>query len=199
MKKIIVLAVFVAVAIAVTFFFLKKSSGITGNTQILQEIERVEQLSLLDDEGKSHIKKEDLNALSALVEKDDLASGHVEDMILLIEKGKGDHVAHTLSLLRDYIKTGDESPCLPHELWHIGIFIENGEVEYAKEQIGDLQDDYKKWEESIELKKEKFPQYFKNLDTLKSQMQDAIAKLESGDFSEETLKQLDEIGEKGIC
>ena len=198
MKKYLGVLLIILVAGLVLFFFLRKSS-VVGNREVLTEITRLEKLSLLDDNGKNNMTEKDLTILQNLVKKDKVASGQTEELVLLVKSGKADHISQSLSFLREYVETGDSTPCLPHELWHLGVFAENGYLDHAQEHVASLDATYKNWEKRVDQKRKNFPKYYIKLDALKAEIQEALQRLKQGDWSNETLTQLHEIGRKGLC
>ena len=73
------------------------------------------------------------------------------------------------------------------------------DVSMAERAVNGLEEQYDRWEERIDNKRKKFPQYYYQLDNLKQQMKTVIPLLEKHDFSDDVLSQLKEIGEKGLC
>ncbi len=198
MKKYLGVLLMILVVGLGLFFSLRKSS-VVGNQEVLAEISQLEELSLLDDEGKNTITEKDLARLQDLVKKDKVASGKTEELVLLVKSSKAAHISHSLSFLREYVETGDSTPCLPHELWHLGVFAENGYLDHAKEHVASLDTAYRDWEKSVDQKRKNFPQYYIKLDALKAEIQEALQRLKRDDWSNETLTQLHEIGEDGLC
>ncbi len=179
-------------------FVLSSKKKVIGDSELLSEINQVEQLSIYE-EGKRNVTVEDVQRLKKLSAKDETALTYAEDIEWLVEKGETLHLKHTLSFMRDYISTGEDIPCLPHELWHISLFAKYGDLEHAREHAAALREEYLAWEESVEQKKKKFPQYYTTLDTLKENIRQVIPKIEQGDYSKETLEKISEIGQAGLC
>ena len=197
-KKYFLAFVSLVVIIALVFFYSKKS-GIVGNTEIINEITRIEELSFQSEQGASNLTVNDLQKLKNFVKGDETAESYMKEIEWLIAKGQIEHIAHSTSFLKEYVRTGDSTPCLPHELEHIALFIRYGDFRYAKDGIKDIDSIYIKWEKSVDKKSKESPLFYRGLDSLKIMSKDAIKKIKAEDFSNETLDQIELIGNAGIC
>lgn len=197
-KYIPYFVVFTALIILLALFAQRKPS-ITGNATILSEISRIEQLSVQDEEGNSNLTSKDLAKLKELVKGDKVAESYVNELEWLINNGEDRHILHSTLFMREYIKAGKDVPCVPHELWHIALFVRHGDMEYAKKQAKNIEKGYAAWERSIEMKRKAYPQFYKSLDELKHEILEAIAKLKTDNYSESTLEKLELIGSVGLC
>ena len=101
--------------------------------------------------------------------------------------------------MRDYIETGKDVLCVPHELWHISLFVKHGDMDYAKKQAKSVEKSYPAWEKSVDKKREAYPQFYKTLDELKKRIQAVLVKLRQNDYSSITLEELELVGTKGLC
>ena len=179
---------------------INKKSSVIENTLVMDEITRIEQLSVVEEEGQeSNITPQDLNKLKELVKEDKIAESYAKELEWLVEHNESQHILHSTSFMRDYIETGKDSPCVPHELWHVSLFAKHGDMDYARQQAKYVEKGYKAWEESIDKKREAYAQFYKSLDELKAMIKEAIAKLKQNDYSEKTLEQLELIGSVGLC
>lgn len=176
-----------------------KKSSVIGNQDMIKEIIHIERLSIPDDSGNSNLTVNDLQHLEELTKDDEIASDYTAEIKWLVAHNQSNHILHTTSFMRDYITTGVDTPCIPHELWHISIYARKGDTDYAKREISSLDEKYSAWVKSMEVKRKAYPQYYTTLDTLEKESKDAIGKLKQNDFSNETLNQLDLIGSFALC
>jgi hypothetical protein len=196
-KYFIFIGIFLALAAFLLFFFNGK--GVVGNQDAMNELTKIEKLSVPDENGNSKITLEDLNGLENIVKGDHAAEEHFEELRWLVSHNQSEHIIHSTSFMREYIETGKETPCLPHELWHLSLFIKYGDVEYAEEHFHHLDDEYDEWVKSVEAKRELYPQYYKSLDELEKMSRESIENLKKKDYSSKTLEQMDLIGQVGLC
>ena len=177
---------------------LQKPS-IIGNANVINEITRVEQLSLPDDKGHSSITVKDLQKLESLIKGDKIAEDYVKELKWLVGHNESLHLLHTTLFMRDYINTGNDTPCVPHDLWHISLFIKHGDIDYAKRQLKSIEAGYDDWVKSAEEKRKDYPQFYNSLEELEQMSIESIKRLKQNDYSEKTLEQLDLIGASELC
>jgi len=179
---------------------INKKSSVIGNALVIDEITRIEQFSVVEEEGqKSNITSQDLNKLKELVKEDRIAESYAKELEWLVEHNESQHILHSTSFMRDYIETGKDAPCVPHELWHVSLFVKHGDMEYAKKQAESVEKGYRAWEKSVDEKRKAYPQFYRSLDQLKAMIKEAIARLKQNDYSDKTLEQLELIGAVGLC
>ncbi|MEK6947248.1 MAG: hypothetical protein AABX32_06600 [Nanoarchaeota archaeon] len=176
-----------------------KKSGVIGNPDLIKEIIHIERLSIPDDNGNSNLTADDLQRLWELAKDDKTAEDYTTEINWLVAHNQSEHLLHVTSFMREYINTGKDTPCIPHELWHISLYIKYGDLDYAKDEVKSLDEKYNDWVKNVEAKRKVYPQYYTTLADLEQKSKDAIAKLKQGDYSNETLNQLDLIGEYGVC
>ena len=140
-----------------------------------------------------------MDNLEILVKGDKIAEEYFEELRWIVDHNGSQHILHSTSFMREYINTGKETSCLPHELWHLSLFIRHGDIAYAEEHFHQLDDEYEEWAESVEAKREAYPQYYKSFDELKKMSKDSIENLKKKDYSNKTLDQLELIGTIGLC
>lgn len=176
-----------------------KKSGVIGNPGIIKEIIHIERLSIPDDNGNSNITVNDLQHLEELTKDDEIASDYTAEINWIVAHNRSEHLLHVTSFMREYISTGKDTPCIPHELWHISLYIKYGDLDYAKNEINSLDEKYTAWVKSMEVKRKAYPQYYTTLDALEKKSKDAIGKLKQNDFSNGTLDQLNLISAYALC
>ena len=196
MRDYIPYAVVLLVFIVLLALFANQKPSITGNAAIINEISRIERLSVQFEDGKSNITSKDLQKLKDLVKGDKIAESYGKEIEWIIMHNESQHILHSTLFMREYIKTGKDIPCVPHELWHIALFAKYGDMGYAKKQAKNIEKGYAAWERSIEAQREIYP---KSLDQFKQVVREAVLKLKKNDYSEKTLRQLELIGLQGIC
>lgn len=173
--------------------------AIIGNAVAIQQVAHLMNLSIQDDDGNINMTKKDLQNVAYAFSDDPIAIRHLQEVHWMLLNNEQDHILHSLDFLYEYIKTGKELPCVPHELWHIGLYLEHNEMEKVAKAIPLLDEQYEEWEISIDQKRKVFPQFYTLLDVLKEEMKEAIARLQRYDFSQDTKDLLKEIGEIGMC
>jgi len=198
MKKYQSALVFLTLIILAVSCSLQKSKVI-GNTNVVNEITRVEQLSVMDEEGNNNLTVKDLEKLEASTKGDKIAEDYVTELKWLVEHNESQHLLHETLYMREYIQTGKDVPCIPHELWHISLFVKLGDMDYAKSQLKPIEEGYNVWVRNVEAKRKAYPQFYNSLDNLEQMSKEAIQKLKQNDYSDETLDQLDTIGAVAIC
>lgn len=173
--------------------------SIIGNKEMLDEISHIEQLSMPDENGSTNITVGDLRNLEALAKGDKISEDYAKEFRWLVEHNESLHLVHTTYLMREYINTGKDTPCIPHELWHVSLYIRHGDIDYAKSQLIPIEDEYPAWAKSAGEKRKAYPQFYNGLDELEKMSMETIEKLKHGDYSNETLDELDTIGAVELC
>jgi len=199
MKKYISYAAVLSIFIILLAACSLQKSKVIGNPNVVNEITRIEQLSVMDENGNNNITVRDLQVLGALTKGDKIAEDYVEEIKWLVDHNESQHLLHETLYFREYIKTGEDVPCIPHELWHVSLFVKHGDMDYAKSQLKPIEDGYDSWVKNVEAKRKAYPQFYNSLDELEQMSKEAIRKLKQNDYSEKTLEQLDTIGAVAIC
>ena len=176
-----------------------KKSNVIGNKDIISEITYIEQLSMMDEGGNSNLTVDDLQQLQELIHGDKIAQDYATELRWLVAHNESQHLLDTISFMREYIDTGKDTPCLPHELWHISKYIRYGDLDYAKDEVNSLDEKYIAWVKGAEAKRKVYPQFYTGLDDLKQKSKEAISKLKQNDYSNETLNHLEAIGADAVC
>ena len=176
-----------------------EKSSVIGNKDIISEITRIEQLSMMDEDGNSNLTVDDLRQLQELIQGDKIAQDYTTELRWLVAHNESQHLLDTTSFMREYIDTGKDTPCLPHELWHISKYIRYGDLDYAKDEVNSLDEKYIAWVKGAEAKRKVYPQFYTGLDDLKQKSKEAISKLKQNDYSNETLNHLEAIGADAVC
>ena len=176
-----------------------KKSNVIGNKDIISEITYIEQLSMMDEDGNSNLTVDDLRQLQELIQGDKIAQDYTTELRWLVAHNESQHLLDTTSFMREYIDTGKDTPCLPHELWHISKYIRYGDLDYAKDEVNSLDEKYIAWVKGAEAKRKVYPQFYTGLDDLKQKSKEAISKLKQNDYSNETLNHLEAIGADAVC
>lgn len=199
MKKYISYAAALPIFIILLAACSLQKSKVTGNTAVISEIARIEQLSVMDEEGNNNLTVKDLQALEALTKGDKIAEDYVTELKWLVAHNESQHLLHETLYMREYLKTGEDVPCTPHELWHVSLFVRHGDMDYAKSQLKPIEEGYNAWVKNAEAKRKAYPQFYNSLDELEKMSKEAIQKLKQNDYSNETLEQLDTTGAAAIC
>ena len=117
----------------------------------------------------------------------------------MLDHNETEHIAHTLGFLGEYLATGKESPCTPHELWHATLYIKHGDSEGAEHAIEDALASYPLWVAEAEAKREKFPQFYTHFDAQKEEAAYLIGQLRKGDYTDEAVGRVEALGEIAVC
>src|SRR5271157_282962 len=122
-KKYFLIAIPIVLIIIAGLFFLsnspKQSSQVVGNQQVLNEIIRLEVLN-----EKSQLVESDYTNLFSMVQSDPNATDFAHDSLWFIQHNITSHASHELGYLYNYIKSGNYSICIPHEMEHIADYIQ---------------------------------------------------------------------------
>jgi len=199
MKKHISYAAVLSIFIILLAACSLQKSKVTGNQDITNEITRIEQLSVMDEDGNSNLTLTDLQALELSTKDDKTAKDYVEEIKWLVEHNESQHLLHETLYMREYLKTGEDIPCIPHELWHVSLFAKHGDMNYAKSKLKPIEEGYNAWVKNVEEKRKEHPQFYNSLDDLEQMSKEAIQKLKQNDYSNKTLDELDTIGAVAIC
>ena len=195
-RKIIIVGV-VLIILLVSFSLQRRK--VIGNPDVINEITRIEKLGAPDENGSSNIIPQDLNRLKELVKEDKIAESYVNELDWLVRNGEGQHILHTTLYMREYIKTGEDVPCIPHELWHVSLFVKHGDIDYAKKRLKSIEKNYDVWVKSVEEKRKAYPQFYNGSEELEQMSRESIEKLKQNNYSNKTLEQLDIIGAAALC
>jgi len=172
---------------------------IINNPRILAQLEPIITLSLMDGQGMVPLKRSDLDALNRSVASDPEASHSLEGLYWMLDHNETEHIAHTLGFLEEYLATGKESPCTPHELWHATLYIKHGDSEGAEHAIEDALASYPLWVAEAEAKREKFPQFYTHFDAQKEEAAYLIGQLRKGNYTDEAVGRIEALGEIAVC
>lgn len=176
-----------------------QKSKVIGNSNVVNEITGIEQLSVMDVEGNNNLTVNDLQALEALTKGDKIAEDYVEEIKWLVLNNESQHLLHETLYMREYIKTGEDVPCIPHELWHVSLFVKHGDMDYAKSQLKPIEEGYGAWIKNVEAKRKAYPQFYNSLDELEQMSRESIERMKQNDYSNQTLDELDKIGAAALC
>ena len=199
MRKIAVILTVVGILAVIALLLTMKPSSIAKNPEAITEINKIEDLSRSDFNSSPPIKLADLEKLKQLGEHDSTVSEYMDELEWMLEKNLSEHLLHTTGFLRIYLTTGENIPCVPHELWHIALMIRYNDTDHALEHADDLDKTYAAWEKSASKRATAYPAYYKGLNQTKVEIKDALERIERRDLSEETLVLLEKVGEEGVC
>ncbi len=192
-------ALLVIVLIGIGFFIASMS---TSRQQLAKQVQdEVNRLGTLPHTNATydHMTPEDFSHLEELTKKDPFAYDFVEEAKSLAEYHQPEHIAHEFFFLDQYLTTGDKNICVPHELLHIAIYLENNRTDLAEEKIPFAEryrDDWIAWAQQTQ---QKYPQYYKHFDELVSHVDQALGRLDEHQYDNETLTLIDRVEEEAIC
>lgn len=176
-----------------------QKSKAAANTGTLNEITRIEKLSISDENGNSNITPQDLVELKELLKEDKIGESYANELEWLVRNNESQHILHTTLYMREYIKTGVDVPCIPHELWHVSLFVRHGDMAYAKLQLKSIEENYDAWIKSLEKKRKNYPQFYNGSGEIEQMSKESIEKLKKNNYSNQTLDELDKIGAGALC
>ena len=168
------------------------SGTIIGNKEIIHEISRL-QLAALD----RNLTSGDYTILKGLTKDDVNAQDQFREIDWLIAHGEEGHAAHGLAFLEEYVRTGEKTNCLPHELSHIKLYLTHQDILMANGAIKELESE--SWIQHAEQIKIKFPQYYKNFEETKAKVRDAVRRLQKAHYSSFTLEEIRYVEENASC
>src|SRR3989338_448504 len=198
MKVIVKKAVFMLLILS-AIAGCSQNAGIINNPEILAQLEPVIKLSLMDSANLIPLKRSDLDALNRSVMLDSKASHHLEEMYWMIDHNETEHIAHTIGALEEYLKTGRESFCTPHELWHAALRLKHQDAEGVEHAIEDASESFSLWAAQGEEKREKFPQFYIRFDAQKEEAAYLIGQLRKGNHSDALVGRIETLGESAVC
>lgn len=175
------------------------SKNIINDSNVLVEFEKVSALSLQDLDGNVPLKKEDLNALSDMVENDPIANHYMEGLYWFVDHNETEHLGHTLDFLKGYLKTGEKTHCTPHDLWHVALFVKYDEQSLIPHAVEDAKESFPLWKLESEQKRQKFPQFYLRLDEQIAEAEYAIKELQQKNYSDSLMQRIDALGETSSC
>ena len=137
--------------------------------------------------------------LESLLSHDPLSSSYGAEIRWMFENNETEHIPHTTTFLRNYLRTGVDIPCLPQEIEHIALFVKHSDYQRASAQANELRSSYSKWLEDVRKRQKAYPQFYLTLEALLQQIDQTLPRLEQHQFDNETLAAAQEIGEAGVC
>ena len=199
MKKYIPYVIVFLIFIILLVYFSLQKPKVIGNADLINEITHIEQLSVIDEERNNNLTVRDLQNLEALTKGDEIAEDYVEELKWIVEHNESQHLLHETLYMREYIKTGVDVPCIPHELWHVFIFVKHGDIDYAKKQLKYIEKNYDAWVKSVEEKRKDYPHFYNGSEELEQMSRESIENLKQNNYSNRTLEQLGLMGAAALC
>lgn len=179
--KYIIIAVPVILILLGAYYFLNSNSnsnqGIIGNRQILAEISRLILLT-----SQRNLTTSDFNQLQSMVKGDPVAEDYVADAVQFAKYGINVHIGHDLGDLYTYILTGKNQVCIPHELEHLGTFIQVNDFSRSNDILTTYNTSFNTWYQYSLQEKSKFPVLYADLDTLVTVMNRAVQNYKTGNY-----------------
>ncbi len=200
MKKIYPPLVILAIGIFLSVFVvtLPGSNSIVGNEEALREIEKFSSApynEILYD----NLDTEDFDNIVELTKDDAIARSLVKEAAWLAQHNEPQHVGHALYYLSEYIKTGVDEICIPHELTHIKIYLEHESFDFAEAQTRVAEKYKSEWLVRSGKSYEKYPQFYPNYNEMLSSIDDVLVRLGNKQYDNETMKLLEFIAENSVC
>ncbi len=187
-------ALFIIIGILIAGYYYSGSGNVVNDQNALDSILELQKIS-----SEKNITLEDITQLKELIKNDEIAHSYYDEMEWLIENGEPEHSLHSLAFLKTYIKTGDSTFCIPHELEHVEIYLKHNQTERAMNTISEIKENLKPWIEKSENARKQFPQYYKNFDTLKNETISVVELLSAKNFTPELFERVKIVEENGIC
>jgi hypothetical protein len=198
MKKLPFIILGIGIVLSVLVVLLVNSKSVIGNTILIDEIKKISEMPY-DQYVYDLVTTEDLALLMELTKDDSHARGFLQEAIWLIDHYEPVHVGHALFYLSEYVRTGEDEFCVPHELTHINLYLQHGSIEFAEAQISVLGKYKGEWIDKTERLYERFPQYYKNYDEFMSSVDTVMDRLKNKQYDEETTRLLDFVEQYGVC
>lgn len=183
------------IAILGIYFFSRNPSsptGIIGNQHILSEIVRLETLNY-----RLQLNIQDFSQLLSMVKGDPIAEDLVNDSLWFVQHWISQHASHSLNDLYRYIQTGKYEVCIPHEIEHIGGYIQFNETDKVQEGISKINDYYNQWKTQAYQLQSKYPATYQNLTQLIQNIDSVLVKLSSNDTN--VSSEIDYITANELC
>ncbi|GEM_PF-2526903 len=187
-------AFFIIIGILVAGYYHSESKSIIDDKNALEQIQELQKIS-----SERSITLTDINGLKEIIKGDKTAEEYYEEMKWLITNNESEHALHSLAFLKTYVKTGDATFCIPHELEHVEIYLKHNQTKRAMDAIIEIKDNLEPWIQKSENAKKQFPQYYKNFDTLKNQTILVVDALSAQNFTSEIFQKVKTVEENGIC
>lgn len=192
----IILAVGLLLSGAIIAYYNSKS--LIGNQDILQEIDRISELPV-KQVIYDNLTAADFAALDEMTKDDPEAHSFIDEAVWLAEHNEPQHVGHSLYFLEEYIKTGTDEICIPHELEHIKIYLEHDAVDLAEKQTAFVQEYEDSWREKVETQHDKYPQFYPEFDKLMDSVDAVLPRLAEKKYDNETMELLSFIQKNEVC
>jgi hypothetical protein len=181
-KKYFLIAIPIILIVIAGLFFLhnssQQSSQVVGNQQILNEIIRLEVLN-----EKSQLTESDYTNLLSMVQSDPNATDFAHDSLWFIQHNITSHSSHELGYLYNYIKSGNYSICIPHEMQHIADYMQYNDTGQVNDTLARIHAFYAQWKSDTYQLKTKYPDVYGNLDQMIQNIDSALSKLDAGNYN----------------
>ena len=171
---------------------------IIGNKQVLDEIHR---LSLLpyNQYAYDNLTVQDLVPLQRMVEQDAYAHDFMDEAVWLLNHHEYEHVGHSLYYLQEYVTTGEDDVCIPHELSHIRVYLKYQDFGLVEAQTKVVEKYEQSWLDAGKKRYTKFPQYYVKFEEIKPKIDEVVMRLKAQEYDQKTADLLEYIDENQIC
>ena len=198
-KKLVYFFLVIFVLIFVTSIFLYihavKFQKVQNDKKILEEITRLSFLA-----AEKNLTVQDISDLIFLTRKDKHILSYSDTLDWLIRNNESEHAGHGMAFLSQYIQTGRVEFCIPHEIEHLGLFLEHNDFARVRNQVVLSKENLKSWEEKSDRSKNEYPTYYLNYEQVKSKINLIILDVENANYSNNGFKdKLKYVRENGVC
>jgi len=193
-KKAIPIIVGMIIFIAIASYIVFQQKTVVGKQDVLAEVERLRAIA-----SSRNLTVDDLVILRHMSAKDEHARDMVDKTAWMAERNLGEHVDHVLYYYVQYVKEGSESICIPHELSHIKLYLEYGEIKRAQDMVPMLEMNLREWKQRVQAIYQRFPQYYPKYTEFITTIDTVIPRLAQHQFDNETNQMLLFIEENEVC
>jgi len=176
-KYLVIIVLLILIAGGIYYFVSNSQQGIIGNKRILDEISR-----LLTISGQRQLTPYDFYNLEKMVAGDSIAEDYVADGKQFAQYGVTAHIGHSLGGLYTYLQTGKDQVCIPHEVEHLGTFVQVNDFSRTQEILKRYNESFNDWYQNSFEQKKKFPVLYENLDKLVLVLNRTVENYRAGNY-----------------
>ena len=185
-------AIILAIAGCTSTNQANQTSKLIGNKQLLSEVLNLSEMS---QDNKTTVEM--LENFSQKVQGDPFAEDLINEAIWLARFGENEHIGHSLSWLALYIKDGTKLACPGHEIEHVELFVKHNNFDLLNDTVSGLEESYPQWKQDAYARQAKYPAFYRNLDNITSTIDQAMAKIRSGNYN--VSEEADYLSINNIC
>jgi len=192
------LIVIVGVIASVFVILLNRPPSVVGDAKVLEEIDRLGSLHYTKY-VYDNLTEDDLTPLQMMVAKDSQAHSLVDEAMWLRDNGEYEHVGHSLYYLQEYVKSGENDICIPHELQHIKIYLKHEDYDLVEKQVVVAAKYESRWFDLGAKRFSQLPQFNVKFKEIKPKIEEVIERLRDKQYDQHTMELLGYIEQNEIC